>query len=379
MSTAPVTPSVSEISTSAELAEAAERWRGEPAIALDTEFVRERTFFPQLGLVQIADSTQSYLIDPLPISDLEPLHSILTNRDIVKVAHSVSEDLEVLYHRFGDFPDPLFDTQVAAALAGHDGSMGYRRLVAELFSVELAKGQTRTNWLRRPLTPEQKLYAARDVHYLLPAWEILSPALEETGRLAWVFEESWRRSDAARILPDPEQAYLRLNGTGRMNRRRLALARRLATWREQRARERDVPRNFILKESALLAIARNQPTSRTELEQIPDLGPRQRERLAERIFSMVREVQALPSSQLPDPIPTLPREERVKRSLNAMVEAVRRKAAELDVPPTSLASRRELKELLLAALDGELGSPPPPFDGWRWPLLGAELQQAIEP
>jgi ribonuclease D len=377
METPSAPPLIHDITTSAALAEAAAGWRTAPALALDTEFVRERTFFAQLGLIQVADDKACYLIDPIATADLTPLGEILSDPKIVKVAHSVSEDLEVLYHQFGSFPEPLFDTQVAAALAGHDASMGYRRLVQDLFSVELAKEHTRTNWLRRPLSPEQKLYAARDVEHLLPAYDILRAELETTERVDWVFEESRRLSDAQRILPDPEGVYRRISGIGKLDRRRLATVQRLAAWRETRARERDLPRNFVLRESSLLAIARKLPTSREDLTDIPDLVPRQADSLADRILRTVGEVRRLDPSELPPPPPTLPRDERTKKTLATLVELVRKRAEELEIPPTTLASRRELREFLLSATEDRVSPPPPPFDGWRWDIIGRDLLAAI--
>ena len=171
--------------------------------------------------------------------------------------------------------------------------------------------------------------------------------------------------------------FRRISGIGRLNPRRLATAQILAAWREERARERDLPRNFVLRESSLLAIARLQPTSRPELSDIPDLGSRQAERLADRILGIVKQARQLPAADLPSQSAVLPRGEQVKKTLNSLVEAVQQRAEELDIPATALASRREIKILMLAAIEGQVDPPPSPFDGWRWDVIGQDLLALI--
>ncbi|HEV8632206.1 MAG TPA: ribonuclease D [Thermoanaerobaculia bacterium] len=371
---APAAP-VEWIDTPAALERAADRWRHAPVVGIDSEFVRERTFFPRLGLLQISDGTQGALVDPLALSDLAPLAAVLADPAILKVAHSPSEDLEVLYHRFGWFPAPLFDTQAAAAFSGLEAAMSYQRLVRELLGVELAKGETRTDWLQRPLTPAQLEYAAHDVELLLPLYQQLRPRLEEQGRFPWVIEESRRLGDAARFLPPPEESYLRLNGLGGLDRRQLAVLRTLAAWRERQARERDLPRNFVLKEAALVALGRKQPQRLADLAGIPDLPAKQAERLGETLLRLVREAQQLPTEELPEAMPRGARDERGRALVDRLQEAVRLRAIALGLPPTVLASRRELKQLLALP---DVALPPPALAGWRWELLAAELRPLLD-
>ena len=357
------------------LARAAVRWRGVPAIGIDTEFVRERTFYPQLGLVQVSDGTTCSLVDPVALPDLAPLREVLVDPAVLKVAHSPSEDLEVLYHRFGDFPQPLFDTQVAAALAGREAAMSYQRLVREVLGIELEKGETRTDWLQRPLSVRQVEYAAQDVDLLLPLYRELRPALEAAGRLDWVVAETRRLQDAARFLPPVDEAYLRLAGLGGMDRRQLAVLRALAGWRERQARERDLPRNFVLRESALIALSRRQPQRAAELAKIPDLPPKQVERYGETLLRLVREARELPPEEQPAKAPRGARDERGRQLLDQLQERVRLHAAELGIPAPVLASRRELKQLLHR---GPEDGPPPALAGWRWERLGEELTALVE-
>jgi ribonuclease D len=358
------------IETPDALAATAARWRKAPALGIDTEFVRERTFYPRLGLLQVSDGVRSALIDPVALPDLEPLREVLADPGIVKVAHSPSEDLEVLFHRFGEFPSSLFDTQAAAAFIGLDAAMSYQRLVRELLGVELDKAETRTDWLRRPLSDAQVHYAAQDVELLLPLHELLRARLVENGRLGWLGEESRRLQDAARFLPPAEDAYLRLGGLGGMDRRQLAVLRALAAWRERQARERDLPRNFVLKEAALLALARKQPQRAADLGEIPDLPPRQAERIGETLLRLIREAREASPDALPAPRPRGARDERGRKLVDKMVEAVRKRAEAMGVTPTLLASRRELKQLLLIRADA---LPPPSLAGWRWEHIACDL------
>jgi ribonuclease D len=358
------------VDTPEALSTAAARWRGASALGIDSEFVRERTFYPRLGLLQVADGTHNSLVDPVALADLEPLRAVLADPAIVKVAHSPSEDMEVLFHRFGEFPTPLFDTQAAAALTGLESVMSYQRLVRELLGIELAKGETRTDWLRRPLSPAQVEYAAQDVELLLPLYHQLRPRLEEAGRLPWLLEESCRLREPARFLPPPEEAYLRLGGLGSLDRRQLAALRALAAWRERQARERDLPRNFVLKEAAMVTLARRQPQALAELAGVPDLPPKQVERQGETLLRILREARQLGPDEMPPPRPRGARDERGRELVDRLVEAVRLRAEAIGVPPTLLASRRDLKQLLASPAEA---LPPPALAGWRWEQIGGDL------
>ncbi len=362
------------VDTPRALVEAAARWRAAPAVSIDSEFVRERTFYPRLGLLQVSDGQKSSLVDPVALEDLEPLRQVLADPTIVKVAHSPSEDMEVLFHRFGEFPAPLFDTQAAAALAGLEAAMSYQRLVRELLGVELTKGETRTDWLRRPLSPAQVEYAAQDVELLLPLYENLRPRLEENGRLPWLLEEAHRLREATRFLPPPETAYLRLGGLGSLDRRQLAALRALASWRERQARERDLPRNFVLKEAALVTLARRQPQALADLAGVPDLPPKQVKRYGETLLRLIREARQLPADELPPPPSRGARDERGRELVDKLQEAVRVRAESLGINPTLLASRRELKLLLTTPADCV---PPPALAGWRWEQIGADLEPLL--
>jgi len=373
----PIEPPAELVAAPAALAAAARSWQGREALALDTEFVRERTFFPKLGLIQVSDGGAVSLVDPLAIADLSPVLAALGDPGAVKVLHSASEDLEVLYRAFGIIPEPLFDTQIAAALAGIGASLGYQKLVATVFGVELPKGETRTDWLARPLSPAQLAYAAEDVAYLPALHERLSEELERLGRLAWAREDSAALAEGlARLDEDPELAYLRRKGAGRLNRRQLAALRALAAWREREARRRDLPRSFVLKEDLLLALATRRPATPRELARLPALDPRQAARDSATWLELIRQAEALPEDELPPEPARLPITPGFRELETALRAIVARRAAELGLPGEVLAPRRTLDSILKSAAMDPEPRLPRELAGWRREVVGEDLLAA---
>ncbi len=358
------------------LAEACERWRQLEEIGIDTEFVRERTFYPGLGLVQIADGEASHLVDTVAIEDLEPLAAILRDPEVVKVFHSCGEDLEVLYHRFGEFPQGVFDTQIAATLAGWGGFLGYGRLVSALFDVELPKDKTRTNWLRRPLSEAQKTYAALDAAYLLPAYRQLRAELRRLGREDWARQELERLFDAERFLPDPEAAYLRLGASRSLAPRRLALLRSLAAWREEQARRRDLPRNFVLREKALVDVARRAPSTIKALHAIDSLHHRDVRRYGQTLILLARRALELPPERLPAARPAFDLRP-YRRHVQRLRELAGEIAGELSLPPELVATRRTVEALVRRVATGEQQPLPEELRGWRREIVGQRLLESL--
>jgi ribonuclease D len=359
------------------LGRAVAAWGTAPALALDTEFVRERTFYQRLGLVQVGDGRAAYLIDPLSAGDLAPLRAPLGSPGAVKVVHSGSEDIEVFHRYLGILPQPLFDTQIAAALAGHGYSLSYQRLVALLLGLELPKGETRTDWMARPLSCEQLHYAAEDVVHLLPVYERLRSDLESLGRLAWAFEESAELLDPVRFEEKPDTAFLRVKGAGRLRRRQLAALQRLAAWREQEARRRDLPRSFVLKEEVMLEIATRLPQTAQEFAKLSSCVPRQTVRDGETWLAFVQQALEIPEAELPREVERMPYSPAVKVLEQKLRERSAAKAAELGLPVEILAPRRLLASLLRLAVSGGPGETGPrlprELSGWRREVIGEDL------
>lgn len=247
------------ISTYEELAAFCGRARGFAAVAIDTEFLRERTYHARLCLVQVATPEECAVIDPLAIEDLAPLADLMVDVDTLKVFHACSQDMEVLNHALGVCPTPIFDTQVAAGFLGERAQCSYHNLVHSFCDVSLPKTESLTDWSRRPLTPQQVEYAIDDVRYLIDAYRVIESKLHSLGRTAWVRDEIRPLADPAHYRSDPRSAFKRVKRVNSCTRRQLAVARELAAWREQRAETRDIPRKWIMSDEVLLALCKRAP------------------------------------------------------------------------------------------------------------------------
>jgi ribonuclease D len=361
------------ITNPTDLASATAAWAQVPALAIDTEFVRERTFFQRLGLVQVCDGSAIWLVDPVAVPDLEPLSAVLRNPEVLKVVHSASEDIEVCFHRLRVAPAPLFDTQVAAGLAGMPPSLGYGKLVTELLGIELVKAETRTDWMARPLSEAQLAYAAEDVLYLLTLYERLRDALIEKDRLAWALEDSTALLDPGRFSDDAERAYLRLKAAPQLTRAQLGLAQALAAWREREARGRDLPRSFLLRDDLLVSLARRPPKDLRELKSRPAYDPRAGSRFAADWLEVLTAAAARNEHDLPDAIWSPPSDPASRKAEDALRQRVRKRAEELGIAPEVLAPRRVITALLQKAQHAPEAEAPP--KGWR----RAELADLLDP
>ncbi|MEA2602015.1 MAG: ribonuclease [Acidobacteriota bacterium] len=354
------------------LAEVAQGWAEAPLLGLDTEFIRTNTFFHRLGLIQVSDGRTSWLVDPLAARDLSPLAAVFRSPG-VKILHSASEDMEVFYRALGVLPEPLFDTQIAGALAGAGAFLSYQKLVATYLGVELAKEETRTDWLARPLSPAQLAYAAEDVAYLIPLYERLTAELGELGRLSWPFEDSAALVDTSRFAEDSEAAYLRVKGAGRLDRRQLAALQTLAAWRDREARRRDLPRSFVLKDDLLLALATRRPANERELQKLPSQDARQVARDGAVWLQLLEEAAARLDEELPPRITGKPLSPAVRDLENRLRDRVREKAAALNVPPEILAPRRTLDALMRLTVGKPDPRLPRELQGWRREVIGEDL------
>jgi ribonuclease D len=334
------------------------------AVAVDTEFLRERTYRAELCLIQVASRDTAACVDPLLLSELAPLAQPLSAARPVKVMHACRQDLEVLYPVAG-LVGPVFDTQIAAALTGAAAQVGYADLVRRLLGHDLSKAHTRTDWSSRPLSPEQIEYALDDVRYLLPLKDELEEEIDRLGRSAWLAEELAALATAGNFTVEPERAWLRVKGLQGLDAARMRLLQELAAWRERRAVERNRPRGWILEESVLREIVLRVPRTAEDLAAIADLPASVLKHCAADILACVR------AAAIPDPTP--PRDPRARPD-PAKTALVRRLAdlnhsiaAELSMSPEVLTTRRELEQLA----DGRLDLPV--LQGWRKSVVGERL------
>lgn len=237
-------------------------------LAVDTEFERVNTYYPELCLLQVANGGITAVIDPLAIENLEPLYNVLYNPSIIKVFHAARQDLEIFFHIKSVLPDSIFDTQIAAALLGYDKQLSYANLINEALGVELAKTQTRTNWKRRPLHRSQLEYAADDVIYLGQVYELLSAKLIESGKMDLLEIECNALLRPEVYVPDPDTMWQKIREAKRLNGTSLAVLKKLAAWREITARMENQPRKWILDDYTLIDIARLSPASKDDLSRI---------------------------------------------------------------------------------------------------------------
>ena len=351
----------------AALARALER---QVSIGVDTEFLRERTFFPKLCLLQLRAAGQIWCVDTLNVGSLDALMPALTASDTPKLIHAARQDLEALYLTTQRVVSPVFDTQIAAACIGMKPQVGYAELVKTLLDVAIPKGQTRTDWSKRPLTRAQLEYAADDVLYLSDVAALLETRLRELGRESWVLEDCLELQDRRLYEPDLGLAWERLRGIGQLPAEPRSRAKALAVWREKLARERDLPRSWILADAAIFSIAHANPASPAALEAVQPMN----EKFAASLLAALREssVTAADHEPIQDARPT-PEQKAVLDRLSKIVDA---RASELSVSGEVLAPRGELKALAMGTPAGSLRSTRA-LTGWRKQEIGDRLLAAL--
>lgn len=359
----------------AGLAEHCAAWQALPFVALDTEFMRVDTFYPIAGLLQVSGGDGAYLIDPLRISDWRPFAALLEAPNVVKVLHSCSEDLEVFLRLSGSLPAPLFDTQLAAGYLNLGFSMGYSRLVQALLDIELPKGETRSDWLQRPLSELQVRYAAEDVLHLVEVYRALMARLAPQ-KVEWVLE------DGAELVANlsrevaPEDAWREAKLAWKLSRQQQAVLRALCAWREREARARNQPRNRVLREHSLWPLARTQPDNLVALARIEDMHPKTVRQDGETLLKLIREAAALPPEQWPEALPEpLPIE--ASTLLKKLRAVGQREGERLDIVPELMLRKKTLEALLKSGFPNGPYQLPDSLRGWRRELMGQALLDCL--
>lgn len=361
------------------LAEKLESVKACETVMVDTEFMRRDTFFPQIALLQLcfvgdaADEKIAWLIDPLAISDLAPLKTLLTNPCVLKVLHSASEDLEVFNHWLGVTPAPLFDTQRAAAVLDRGFGLGYRALVQSICDVDLPKGETRSNWLKRPLTQAQCDYAGLDVTWLLPVWRELYVDCVAADKLDWVLADG---ADAASAMGSAQVGYhKRVKTAWKLDREALGRLVAICEWREVEARERDRPRSWIIDDKACLRVAIEAPEDEQALRSL-ELPPPVHRRYAQRLLELLEQQGWAPDSELPQRLPA-PLEASQRDLLKRLKARARQVAQALGVAPEYLLAAKDY-ELLIRQTEGMAIDEPKSWDGWREVAVVTPLRVFLE-
>lgn|SRR5690554_1372517 len=364
------------VDTPDALTELCQRWHGQAAIAVDTEFMRSDTFYPIAGLIQVGDGAGCYLIDPLAFDDLTPFTELMLDTQVTKVLHACSEDLEVFNTLLGVVPGPIFDTQIGAAFAGCGFSLGYAALAHDLLGVEIPKGETRSDWLQRPLSVAQLKYAALDVAHLLIVYGKLLQKLKTDERLSWVKADCADLVEAARQPVDLDGYYTRVGLGWKLPARELAVLRALSVWRETEARARDIPRNRLMKEQPLYELARQLPDNISQLKRIEGMPRRTLTEDGDTLLDIITEALMQPPEQWPARLePPLGREygpwmKALKRYVVGQAEAQQ-------LPPEVLIRKKEYEAIVRSAINGQ-PQLPGRLNGWRYPVIGAGLLQTVQ-
>jgi ribonuclease D len=355
------------------LAELVAELRTAPGVAIDTEFMREKTYFARLCLIQLASDDVTAIVDPLAIADLSPLKELLTDPAVVKIFHAGSQDLEIFYRLFGVATAPIFDSQVAATLAGFPQQVGYGALVKEVMGVTLDKGDTYTDWAKRPLSETQIEYALNDVRYLPEIRRRLLAEMEREGRIEWLAADFARLEDPATYQVVPHELWRRVKRISSLNRRQLAVAREVTAWREHEAQRRDVPKRWVIGDESIIEIARRAPKSGDELHAIRGVSDKVGRGAQQGLLGAV----AAGCSVSDEDLPTLDKRRRpvgdVDGAVDLMIALVRLRAREHGVAMPLMASRDDLERL--AAGEKEAS---PLLEGWRKKMVGDELVALLE-
>ncbi len=349
-------------------------------IAVDTEFFRETSYYPELALVQIATDSIVACIDPLAFDAKPVLQTILLNPSISKIFHSCSQDMEVLYYFLGQAPVNVYDTQLANALLTDHQQIGYAALVENELGVQLDKSQTRTNWLQRPLTEKQIQYAGDDVYYLYQLQHKLDTKLRESNRHAWFEEDSLKLCNSDKDFQvDTEKLWRRIKGSTQLERRKLAIAQAIAVWREQLAMQKDKTRRKILADNIILDLAQDPPENINELRPFIDSRQRINDSEKQDLLQVIAAARKLPQEKWPDNHFSL-LDSNQKSLLKRLQQITSKKAAELGISGAVLSSKKELEQLVLCC-DSPQKNPPETLaimQGWRFQCLGKQLLETVK-
>lgn len=342
-------------------------------LAIDTEFLREKTYYAKLCLLQLATDDETAIVDPFEVDDLRVLAPLLENESVVKLFHAGGQDLEILLREVGTLPRPLFDTQVAAALLGHTQQIGYAALVHAECGVTLKKIDSFTDWSRRPLSDSQLEYAADDVAYLPRMYERMRAQLVELGRLTWLDRDFEDLADPKRYATNERERYRRLKRVSQLSRRQLAAAREVAAWRELEAQRRDVPRKWVVTDEQIVEACKREARTIDELFMVRGMSDRLSTKDARCVVALMSSALDAPPDAWPEPDRCGKNEPNVDAELDLMCALVRLRAKQNGVAFPTLASHDDLARVARGYREGV-----DVLRGWRRSLVGEELLRLLE-
>ena len=361
------------IEQDSELNAFVERAANARILCIDTEFLREKTYYAKLCLLQMATDDETVLVDPLRVTDLAPLKTLFLNESIMKVFHAGGQDLEILLHDVGCLPKPIFDTQVAATLLGYSQQIGYASLVQSICHVSLKKADSFTDWSRRPLTDSQLAYAAEDVVYLPKMYDVMVSRLSERGRLEWLQADFDAMSDEASYVDDPRERFRRLKRTSHLSRQQMSAAREVAAWREEFARRHDIPRKWVITDEQVVEACKREARTVDELFLVRGIREKLSVSEARIVAACIAKGLDLPESEWPSSETQHHNEKNVDSQVDLMMSLVRLRAKQHDVALQTLVSQKELESIARGyRKDIDV------LRGWRRSLVGNELIDLVE-
>ena len=366
-------PNTLFITDQAELDAFVARAGSSSVLAIDTEFLREKTYFAKLCLLQMATDEEVVIVDPFAVDDLGVLAPLLSDPTIMKLFHAGTQDIEILYRAVGVVPRPIFDTQVAAALLGHTLQIGYAALVHAICGITLKKTDSFTDWSRRPLSASQLEYAADDVIYLPRIYEVMRARLEERGRLHWLDEDFELLSDEGSYESDPRERYKRLKRVNQLSRKQMAAARELAAWREEMAKKRDIPRKWVLTDEQIVEACKREARTIDDLFMVRGIREHTSTRDARAAIECVKKGLQSPPESWPTVYRPSKNEPNVDGAVDLMGALVRLRAKENDIALQTLASHDDLAKVARGHTD-EVAV----MRGWRRSIVGDELLELLE-
>ena len=344
----------------------------QPWLALDTEFIREKTYYPNLCLIQIATNDEIVCIDTLAIDNLAPLKKLLFSPSIIKVFHAATQDLEIFFNYFDDIPIPVFDTQIAASALGYGEQISYADLVKEICNVNLDKTLSRAAWNRRPLKQKEIQYAVDDVKYLAQIYQHLTKELETQNRTHWVTDECQRISIIENYKIDADELWKSVKGVGKLEPHQLIVLKHLASWRDHQARKDNKPRQWILRNKSLRALAIEQPRDLSALSTIEVITKQHLKQYSDSILNCIEDALQTPEYLWPNKNQHKPLNREQRKLLKRALQLVRERAEELQMAPNLLATRNLVEKLIRGQRELLI------LRDWREDLIGKDLLQLVE-
>lgn len=358
------------ISTTKDLQVFVAKISGAKWLAIDTEFLREKTYYAKLCLIQIEANDHRACIDPLAIDDLTAFTELMHDPNMTKVLHAAHQDLEILLDLTGKVPAPIFDTQVAASVLGIGDQMGYARLVESMLGVSLAKTQSRTDWSKRPLRDAQLEYAIDDVRYLAQIYPLMIEQLTSQSRLNWLDKDFSKATDSETYAVHAEERWKKVKGNQILKRPQLAILKELAAWREERAEKSDRPRKWVLSDDVLLDMARQQPETVADIKEIRGINTDRSQKYHDIWLALIKKGRETPEVEWPE----LSRAKKPSTNQNALIDllmlVIQIQAKQHNITAAVIATRKRVADMVLA---GETSI----SDDWRGELVNHEIAAVI--